>query len=209
MFIKTLIILTVSLSSMAAEKDPDASEYRIPVTIQSDSTSGNLDGTGSTYNRIFTGDVSDTCSATSSLSGTGSNVFYQVFELHSPSGQVADIEVVLTGLGDSVLSLYCNFDPTLPQDMLSIYDDDGGAGLGSAITPADAFTLVANQSYFAVVASFGNGATGTFDLVLGGDLLFGPAIPPVPVPFINNVSILVLSLVLIGFASFSFKRKFS
>jgi len=208
MFIKALIILTVSLSSMAAEKAPDTSEYRIPVTIQSDSVSGNLDGTGNTYNRIFTSDVSDTCSATSTLSGND-NVFYQVFELHSPSGQLADIEVVLTGLGDSTLSLYCNFDPSLPQDMLSIYDDDGGAGLGSAITPADAFSLVPNQSYFAVVTAFANGDTGTFDLVLGGDLVFGPAAPPVPVPFINNVSILVLSLVLIGFASFSFNRKFS
>jgi hypothetical protein len=197
------------MSSFAAdEKQIDNSEYRIPVSIQSDSVSGNLDGTGGTYNRIFTGDVSDTCSATSTLSGND-NVFYQVFELHSPSGQLADIEVVLTGLGDSTLSLYCNFDPSLPQDMLSIYDDDGGAGLGSAITPADAFSLVPNQSYYAVVASFANGATGTFDLVLGGDLVFGPAAPPTPVPFMNNVSILLLSLVLIGFASFSFKRKFS
>lgn len=178
-----------------------------------DTASGVFDATSPTYNRIFTSVIDPDCNATSTFSGSGVGVSYQVFEFYSPSGEVADLEVT-GGLGDSVLSIYCDFDPANAAANLAAYDDDGAGNLLSAITPADNLVLEPNISYFAVVSTFSPGDFGTFDLVLGGDLVFGSPIPTVvppaaPIPTLSEWGIIILSSLLMGLGILQRRRFFN
>ncbi len=160
--------------AQASEKSIDNSEYQIIPTnpeLSAATVSGNLDGTN-TFDRVWEDGIDSGCALTTSDSGND-GVSYQVFEFHSPSGQAADIEVSLDTLSDSLLFVYCSFNPAAPMDMVAGVDDDDGVGFGSAISPADGLILVANTSYYAVVTGYGPADLGTFDLILGGDLIFG------------------------------------
>jgi len=114
---------------------------------------------------------------------------------------MADLAVVLGSLPDSLLFIYCAFDPANPNTSLVAIDDDGGAGLASAITPADGVQLQANVSYFAVVSGFGTTDLGTFDLNLGGDLVLGGAVPveAVSVPTVSTLALLLMAFAMLGF----------
>lgn len=205
---KYILMLFIAISVNAAEKTADTKEASIAPSAISATMSGNLDGTN-TYDRVFGDGVDSGCAhPTTDSSNDGSS--YQIFEIHSPSGQNADIEVQLTGLSDSLLFVYCAFDPFAPMNMVAGVDDDGGVGLGSSIVPADGLVLTAGVSYFVVVAGFGSGDLGTFDLVLGGDLEFGPAVvlaPPANVPALNNLTLVLLVLALFVTAIFIMRRK--
>lgn len=172
-----------------------------------DSTSGVLDGSSPTYNRIFSGDVDPDCNATSTFSGTGVGVSYASYAFYSPAGEVADIEVTSFTGGDTVLSIYCEFDPLDASLNLVAYDDDGGSGLLSAITPADNVILQPNTTYYLVFSTFSPGNPGTFEISLGGDLLFGSASLSAPesIPFMGNWGLIFLS-VLVGLAGLSYSR---
>ena len=157
-----------------------------PFAIQAaDTASGELNTSSPTYDRIFTGSVDPNCNATSSFSGTGVGVYYQVFPFYSTSGEAADVEITNSTVSDTTISIYCDFDPTDASLSLVAYDDDGGVGLLSAITPAEAAILAPNTTYYLVVSTFSPGDTGTFDVILGGDLLFGNASAATPVPVMN------------------------
>ena len=195
----------------AAEKITDTREYAVAPSAVSATMSGNLDGTN-TYDRVFGDGVDVGCAhTTNDSSNNGSS--YQVFEIHSPSGQNADIEVQLPAgstLGDTVLFVYCTFDPANPMSMVAGVDDDGGVSFASAITPADGLTLTADTSYFVVVAGYDSTELGEFDLVLGGDLTFGPAAtlaPPANVPALNNMTLILLLLSLITIAFIYMRKK--
>jgi uncharacterized membrane protein len=197
-----LIMALLSFNVFAdSEKQTDTQEYQIPSANRADTVSGNLDGS-QTYDRVF-GDGSNggTCDYVGTDSGNDGSS-YQTFEFHSPSGEMVDMEVVLGSLSDSLLFIYCGgFDPANPNANLVAIDDDGGAGFGSAITPADAVQLQANVSYTAVVAGFTSANLGTYDLNLGGDLVLGGPIPVVPqsVPTLSFYAMMLLALALIGF----------
>jgi hypothetical protein len=191
-----LILMFITFSVHAnVEKVADSGEYQIATTNRADLTSGNIDGS-QTYDRLWVdgsnGGSCDYVGSDSSNDGVG----YQTFQFHSPSGQMADIEVALNTLPDSVLFIYCSFDPLNPTVDLAAIDDDGGVGFGSAITPADGVQLQPNVVYTAVVTGYDNTEFGTFDLVLGGDLVFGGPAPveALPVPAISTLAILLLIL---------------
>ena len=155
-----------------------------------DFVSGELTSSSPTFDRIFTANVDPDCNAVSTFSLTGAGVYYQVFPIYSPSGQPADIEIV-NSIMDTTIALYCNFDPADASQSLLAYDDDGGAGLLSAITPADGAILQPNTAYDLVVSTFNPGSVGTFDVVLGGDLRFGTP-QPAPVPTLPLLGFLSL-----------------
>ena len=114
-----------------------------PFAIQAaDTASGELNTSSPTYDRIFTASVDPNCNATSSFSGTVVGVYYQVFPFYSTSGEAADVEITNSTVGDTTISIYCDFDPTDASLSLVAYDDDGGVGLLSAITPAEAAILL-------------------------------------------------------------------
>lgn len=199
-----LSLLSTTAFALSPEKVADTREYSISVANRSDTTSGNLDGS-QTFDRRFDDGVSAGCDYVSQDSSQN-GVSYQVFEFYTPTGENADIEVTFpTGstLTDSVLFVYCSFDPNSPADNMRGIDDDGGTGFASAITPADGMLLDANTTYYAVVAGFSATQQGEFNLVLGGDLVFGRAPLPAPpvVPAFDNYGLLLLlfATVVLGF----------
>lgn len=52
------------------------------------------------------------------------------------------------------------------------WDDDDGAGFGSAFLPEDGIILEPGQYYQLVITGFGNADSGSFTLDLGGDAVF-------------------------------------
>ncbi len=196
---KIVLMLLVSSCAWAeSEKVADTREYQVAAPDRAFVAPGNLDGTN-TYDRVFSdGSNGGSCDYVGTDSGND-GVGYQTFEFHTPTGELADMEVVLGTLGDSLLFIYCGgFDPANPNNNLVAIDDDGGAGLGSAFTPADGIMLDANVTYVAVVAGFSNTDLGTFDLNFGGDFVAG-APEPVSVPTLSTLALIVMMLAIFGF----------
>lgn len=189
--------LVVAVSAQANEKDSVQNDENGVRGAVSATMSGDLTG-APTFDRRFLVTYDGTCSAASSDSGND-GVPYQVFPIYSPSGQAADIEVVLNTLGDSVLFIYCDpVDLTAPDLQLRAWNDDGGVGFGSAIVPGDGVILEAGVQYYAVVSGFGPADAGTFDIVLGGDLQFGSPLPEFTAVPVNNVWALLALMSLIA-----------
>lgn len=188
LFLAVIFISTFSIAqNNFSEKEIDNSEF--VVTQKAASQSGALEASDPTYNRIFTSDYSITCDATSTFSGSGVGVYYDVYEVHTTSDEAVVASITSDGLGDSVLSLYCSFDPNDASANLVCYDDDGGSGLMSAFTPGDNFLIEANTSYYLVVSSF-SPSVGGYTLNLDGNLQFGGVAPP-PVPLSNWIFMLI------------------
>lgn len=208
MFKRILLLggfMSTTVFALPAEKAVDNKEYQISSANRVATVSGTLDSSSPTFDRRFGNGVSADCNHASSDSSQN-GVAYQVFEFHSPSGQMADIEVELPSgstLTDTLLFVYCSFDPANPADNLRGIDDDGGTSLASAIRPADGMQLVANTSYYAVVSGFSPTQLGDFNLILGGDLVLGAAAAqaPMAVPAFDNYGLLMLlvATVLLGF----------
>ncbi len=205
---KIILSLLVAFSLNAAEKTPDVQEYQISGPNRAATISGNLDGTN-TFDRVF-GDGIDSGCAKSSTDSANDGVSYQVFPFYSPTGEAADIEVVLpsgSSLGDTLLFVYCSFNPTAPADNIAGIDDDGGVSFASAITPADGLILDANTTYFAVVAGYDSTEQGNFDLVFGGNIVSGRYIaPPSIVPATSTISLVLFGLMVL-LVAFGYSRR--
>lgn len=179
------------------------------------STSGNLTG-GPTYDRIFTGDVQNDCTATSTVSGAGTGVEYALVPVYSPTGAtlVASLDNPGTDIGDTVLSLYCDpFNDADATQNLVAYDDDGGSGLLSAFDGSEGILLAPGEQYFLVVSLFSPGSIGggNYELTAsglnGGTVLFGPALPEVNnVPALGPIGLGVMVLLMAGLAIFGIRR---
>jgi len=197
--IKSILLSFLFVSTIAfgqnlnSEKEIDNSEFM--VSQKSASQSGSLDNTDPTFGRVFGDDYSITCSASSSLSGAGSNVFYDVYEISTTVDEAAIVSISSNGLADSHMTLYCSFDPNNPQANIVCIDDDGAGGLMSAFTPADNYLINANTTYYLVVTSFGSGETGGYTVDLGGNLQFA-AVAAVP---LSNWAFALIGLFAIGF----------
>lgn len=197
LFLIGLCVMALAVTVPAAdEKSPDTRDYR--GAVAAGSQAGNLVNT-QVYDRVFSVIYNGTCAATSSDSSQNGTA-YQVFQFHSPSGQMADIWTSQTGtLTDSVIFVYCDpFNPLTPSQNLVAWDDDDGAGMMSAITPADGVQLQPNTTYNLVVTGFSPTSTGTYTVDLGGDLVFGPA---APIPSVNTWGLAALAAIL-GAAGF-------
>lgn len=185
---------------MAQEKTPDV-DYHI-VGPAAASIPGDLAGTDPTYDRVFLVTNTGACTSTSSDS-SNDGTFYDVYDVVSPGGTLADIEVVLGTLSDSFVYLYCTpFNPAAPMSNLVYGDDDGGVGFGSAITPADNIPMVAGQVYQIVVTSFSNGDTGSYTLVLGSDIVLAAPVPTAP-----GRAMIMMAAVLLGGAALLIRRR--
>lgn len=199
-------LLLISISASATEKDfvPNP-ENGVRGGVNA-TMSGDLTG-APTFDRRFVVTYDGSCAASSDDS-SNDGVPYQVFPIVSPSGQAADIEVVLGTLGDSVLFIYCDpFQAGQPATNIRAWDDDGGAGLGSAIVPGNGVILEAGVRYLAVVTSFTAFDTGTFDINLGGDLQFvSPQSEITSVPVNNIWALLVLVALIAGLGWFAMRR---
>lgn len=188
--------------NLNSEKEIDNSEYVI--ADKADSQAGSLDNTDPTYNRIFGSPYSNVCNGSASTSGVGSNVYYDVYEIHTTVSEALDISITSAGLGDSYMTLYCSFDPMDPESNIVCGDDDGGAGFMSAFAPGDNYVVDANTTYYLVITSFGNGETGGYTVDMGGNLVFGAVVPPA-VPISNWVFGLI-GLLAIGFVFIKFRK---
>jgi hypothetical protein len=200
-----LTVFFVSSLSMAqnniSEKEIDNSNY--VVTQKAASQAGSLDVTDPTYNRIFGSPYGANCDGSANTSGTGSNVYYDVYEIHTTVAEAAVISISSSGLGDSYMTLYCSFDPLDPTANIVCGDDDGGSGFMSAFTPADNYLIEANTSYYLVVTSFGNGETGGYTVDMAGNLQFTPAPPSVP---LSSWAFAIIGLLAVTFVFIKFRK---
>jgi hypothetical protein len=141
-----------------------------------DTTSGTLIGEP-TYTRISTNNVDPNCNATSSFSASG--VQYAVIPIHTTNGAgenlVATVNAAGTGINDTVMSVYCAFDPANSDQNLVAYDDDGGGGLMSAFLAGDGVFLAPETTYYVVLSLYSSGdlGSGTYQVDFGGDVLVG------------------------------------
>jgi hypothetical protein len=206
------VVLLVVAPGFAAdnEKQPDTMDYTIDAANRSDTTSGNIDGS-QTFDRRFLVTYDGTCSAASSDS-SNDGVGYEVFPFYSPAGQAVDAEVVLGTLSDSVMFVYCDpFDPANPDLNLLAWDDDGGVGLGSAMTPADGYMLDPFTQYYMVISGYSSASSGDYTLNLGGDLVFGQPTPyeapEAGIPTLSTVGVGLFLLALAGAAVLFLRRR--
>lgn len=189
--------------SKVAELADDA-RATAPGFVRAASTTGSVGPM--TYDRIFTSDVSNSCMATSSFSGSGVGVPYKLVPFYTTSATPEPLEVSInaagTDIGDTVLSIYCAFNANDASTGLVAYDDDGGGGLLSAITAADGVIIQPGTTYFAVVSVFAPGSVGggNFQLDFGGQLTTGFfTTPPLSIPASSfNSNLLLLGVLLLA-----------
>lgn len=181
-------------------------------TIAADTFIGTLNGQP-TYDRISTGDVSPTCTATSTFSGIGVGIPYVAVPIYTPVGEnlVATINAAGTDVSDTTLSLYCDpFDPAAADLNLVAYDDDGAGNLLSAFDGSEGAFMNANEQYYLVVSLFSPGsiAGGNFQLDLGGQILVGSPViaPPIAIPTLSSWSLILLAGML-GFTTVWYHRR--
>lgn len=207
-------LLAISSVTTAQISEKDNQVQKDPIALANAlrggvSMTGSLTG-GPTYDRIFTGDVQNDCTASSTFSGSGVGVPYAAIEISSPTGAslVASLANPGTDLGDSVLSLYCDpFTDTAADLNLVGYDDDS-VGLISAFDGSEGIVLAPNDSYFLVVSVFDPTSVGggNFELSIAGlnageVVQFGPTVvgpPPAPqvVPTMGIVGAVLMVLLL-------------
>ncbi|MFO7615205.1 MAG: hypothetical protein R6W71_11250 [Bacteroidales bacterium] len=164
------VFMAITVIAVFGEKKPDVSEFTI--SNRAGSVNGSLAGP-QTFNRPVGSGVDLTCSGLGySLSGVGTAVFYETFEIFSPTGENLVAEV--SSPFDSYLLLYCDpFNPNAPLANLRLGDDDDGVGVNAAFLPGDNAWLEPNIKYILVVSSFSNGAGGNFTLSVDGGVVFG------------------------------------
>lgn len=177
--------------------------------------SGSLTG-GPTYDRIFTSDVQNDCTATSTFSGSGTGVEYAMVPIYSPTGAtlVGTLDNPGTDIDDTVLSLYCDpFDPANADLNLVGYNDDF-SGLISGFDGTEGIVLAPNTQYFLVVSLFSPGdiGGGNFELAVGGlnggeEVVFGSPLPEArAVPTLGFAGMAVLVLVLAACSVVALRR---
>ncbi len=175
---------TAKTESMAAPDLPDAG---VPLY----NMSGELSATDPTYDRRFGVTQDLTCNANSLDSGND-NLAYDVYPFAVSQNGPYEFETTLTGLSDSYIFIYCDFDPANPDQKLMDGNDDGGAGLASQIN----INLASQQQYYLVVTSFGNGQLGTYDVEIRGPAGATITMAPQVVPTLGEWALISLALIL-------------
>ncbi len=160
---------------------------------------GLLTNTDPTFNRVF-GTIFNPlnlCQTQGTLSGSGTNVFYKVYEFTVTEAGHVNIEVTGTsGFGDSYIFLYCSFDPLFPRENLIHSDDDGGSGLLSKFTDLDLPVGI----YYLVVTTFSNGETGSYTVEVSsndGSVALGAFAVPLNYWWIFGLFIVIAASVVI------------
>ena len=169
--------LTVALSS-AALAAPASEKALDPVDVKPRATSfqvlaGALDGSSPTYDRIYGTTVAGNCAAPVSDS-MNDGMSFDLFCVEVIDGSAVEIIIdpALTGISDTVLTLYCDpFDPQAPAQNVVAFDDDDGVGTLSAIAASDDVRLVPGREYWVVVSTYGAGMYGGFTVQLGDNVL--------------------------------------
>ena len=139
------------------------------------SISGSLDVSDPTFNRVFGTTFNLGCITQGSLSTSGNNVYYDVYEFTVTDAGDFDIEVT-SFPEDSYLALYCSFDPMAPQDNCIYTNDDGGDGFLSQFSDI----TLPTGTYYLVMHSFGNAETGNYTIEFrsdNGNAVLGTAVP--------------------------------
>ncbi len=202
-YILALLITVAALGqgSLTGEKAPDNSEYLGPFN-RAGSASQTIDES-QVFDRRWDVSLDLNCQATSSDSGND-GVGYVVFDIVAPGGEALDAVVTSDGttISDTVMFVYCDFDPANPADSLVFYDDDDGAGRLSAILPSDGVTLAAG-TYKLVVSGYNPTHTGDVTVEVGGDYTIAGGTGGAGVPTMSQwgmilfASLLVLSGILV------------
>ncbi len=203
--IMMMLAIFISATTMGQALNPEKTIDKVNYTVtqKAASQNGTLSITDGTYNRI-SGDVyTGSCGAAGSLSGVGTSVYYDVYEIHTTVAEAADISISSAAFGDSYITLYCSFNPLQPTQNIYCANDDYGAGFLSAFDPSDNYMLAANTSYYLVVTSFGNGVTGNYTIDMGGNLVFGAPGPVIP---LSNWAFALIGVALLSFIVFKFRK---
>lgn len=116
---------------------------------------GSLSASDATFNRVV---------GCSTLSGVGTNAFYDVFNLSV--SLTGGFDLSLTSAFDNTLTIYNGpFNPgDATSNCLAYSDDLSGINAGF-----NNLALASGTSYFAVVSSFSSGATGEYTLSVVAD----------------------------------------
>lgn len=214
-----LIVSTISIAQTNEKDSQTPKNISVLQTVLGGSTSetGSLIGEA-TYDRIFTGDVQNDCTATSTASGAGTGVEFAALPISSPTGAtlVASLANPGTDIGDTVLSLYCDpFESTTPDLNLVAYNDDA-VGLISAFDGSEGAILEPNVTYFLVVSLFSptDIGGGNFELTVGGlntgeEVVFGSAVLLPPPPSVPSLSVggLVVLFAMLGLVAIIVVRR--
>ncbi|PIE02121.1 MAG: hypothetical protein CSA81_08390, partial [Acidobacteria bacterium] len=162
-----ITIAALGQGRFTGEKEPDNSEYLGPFD-RAGSVTQTIDGS-QVFDRRYSVSLDLNCLATSSDS-SHDGVGYVVFDLVAPGGEALDAVVTSAGttVSDTVMFVYCDFDPANPADSLVFWDDDDGVEALSAIVPSDGVTLAAG-TYKLVVSGFNSSHTGDVTVEVGGD----------------------------------------
>jgi hypothetical protein len=174
-----LLSLSLHAQDKPSEKTPDVSEFS--VTTRAASVNGALDASDDTFNRILSMSAVDlTCSGIGAgYSGLGTAVYYDVYEIYSPTGE--NLVCSVSSGADSYLNLYCDpFNPANPLPTARFADDDDAGSLNAAFLPGDNVYLEPYTTYYLVVCSFANGETFSYTLNIDGDVVVGTP-PQIPV----------------------------
>jgi len=132
-----------------------------------------------TTDMVATAEVSDSCMASGGYQPDAMNVRYAVVPIHTrdPAGTVLDAEIVAGGttILDTLIALYCFYDPSDPFAGLVAFDDDGGSGLLSWLSPGRNIRLAPDRTYYLVIAPFDPASVGfgQFRLRLGDGVFPG------------------------------------
>jgi len=196
------VALSVNSSNSEEVKSIDKSEYF--VQIRADITSGVIDASSPEFDRRWTNAYDANCSLSTFSAG---NRYYQVYPFYSVSDEPLDISSTTTGgTGDMHFTVYCDpFDATNSDLNITAINDDGGPGSMPAFDPANSYNVSANTQYYLVISTWGAGATGTYDISLGGNFVFGTVPPPAAVP-LSNWAFVLFGLFAITFVFIKFRR---
>ena len=146
-----------------------------------DHATGTLNASSPRYNRIF-GDNSAglNCDALSADSSNDACPYVSLpFHADAPANFSAVVRGRGTTLEDTVMSIYCNFDPLHPDQNLIVYNNDFHGPL-SGFKQEDGIALVPGNTYYLVLSTFTGDAgglidTGTYDVCIGPHFAFGEA----------------------------------
>jgi hypothetical protein len=206
---KTLFIFAILISGLAwaqSEKEADTSEYVL--SNRGGSATVTIDSSVQTFDRRWGVSLDLNCAATSSDSSSN-GMGYAVFDLTAPGGEALDAAVTTSAVADTVMFVYCSFDPANPADNLVFWDDDDGSGSLSAITPADGVTLSAGD-YKLVVCSYSAGHDGDVEVSVSGNFDIAPEGAGgggADVPTMSEWGMIAFTTLLMGFALFFMRRK--
>jgi hypothetical protein len=133
----------------------------------SDTFTGNLTGEP-TYDKYYLDTSPDlTCMTATSLWDEGLTEYIAIPVEVTAAANLA-VSFSATGITDTWLGVYCDFDPANPDMGMMFYDDDGSGSLVSEIHDTDGVTLQPGAVYWVVVTAYGDAdlGDGTFTLEL-------------------------------------------